>query len=277
MKVKNLLLLAIAVVLSSCSSSAKFKEHTIIGSWQVSHEAQTLENKAPSGGSMLHFYPDSSYTLLKDREIKFGQWSFLNENEIKYGNNVLTISDFDENELKKNLIVSVVDISNNTKSELVLVEKQQYKIADYKEDPFHQSNNQWRLRPNRKESDQEIRARLSNYILHNAYILKSAYEKNATSVSFKNSSGPIKIYKSAIGIVNEDKIKNEWLNCFYDNEDAMKAFNMYSSSLGSRGVAKGTPTGDWVKDDYDVLISLHAQIEKAASDTSLTYATIDEE
>ena len=122
MKVKTLLLVAIVIILNSCGSSAKFNEHAIIGSWKVSDETKTLENAVSSKGLILHFYPDSSYTALKNSEVKFGQWNFLNEKEVKYGNNVLTIEDFNENELSKSLIVRVVDGDNNTKSELILVE-----------------------------------------------------------------------------------------------------------------------------------------------------------
>jgi hypothetical protein len=275
MKVKNLLLLASIIVLNSCSSSSKFSEHAIIGSWQVSKETGILENAETSKGLKLYFYPDSSYTLIGHNDVKLGKWNFLNEKEVKYGNNVLTIENFDESELNKSLIVSIVNEDNNTKSELVL-EETLNGIDDYKQDPFHQNNNKWRLRPNRKETDTELRARLSNYILHNAYILKSAYEKNSISVSFKNSNGPIKIYKGAIGSVTKDKISEKWLACFYDKDDAVKAFNMYNSYLGNNGVSKGETTGDWVLDDYKVLISLYSKVVQGPTGTSIVYTSIED-
>ena len=272
------LLCALVIFFSSCTSTEKLDKNKIIGSWKLSelttHDKESLamyeqmESKFESAPSskevVLHFYPDSSYSEVEGHKAKCGTWSYLNEKELKFGDYRLAIEEFEQEKSKNSLIVSIRNEKDNIESELRLVEEVE-KLKDYKTDPFYPDNNKWRQRPTRKETNEQIRARLLNYVLHNAYILNAAHERNLNTVSFAHSKGIIKIFQGGIGVYPENNINKSWISCFYDEEDAMKAFYLFSSYL-DRGVYRAESTGDWVKDDYEILMTLHSQIQERKKD-----------
>ncbi|WP_044399063.1 hypothetical protein [Lacinutrix sp. Hel_I_90] len=287
MKIKYLLLVFV-IFFSSCNSTEKSDKNTtieksgkdtIVGSWTLSEVINydkanldmdnqtkaTLANEMLSKGLMLYFYPDSSYTVIEDDNIKNGEWSYLNEKEVKYGNNKLKIEHFDQEGTMRSMLVTIRNENDAVASELKLVEELE-KLENYKEDPFYVANNKWRQRPLEKETNAEIVSRLANYILHNAYLLKSAYERNDVTVTFKHSQGIIKVFKGGIGVVKENRINETWKSYFYDEEDAMKAYYLYNSYLGKQGVIRATSTRDWVKDNYEILMKLYSKIQKRKGD-----------
>lgn len=269
------LLCASVIIFNSCSSAKEINKDNIIGSWRVSeikkfdkdnllldeNNPLVLENEQLNKGLVLYLFPDSTYAELIDQKVEIGHWSFLNDREFKYRNHKLTIERFEELETSKNLIASIPRKDQSIESEFTLVEDVS-RIKDYKKDPFYPSNNKWRIKPSKKENNEEIITRLSNYLLHNAYILKAAHERDESSVSFTHSKGIIKVYQGGIGIVKEDRIHKVWFDYFYDEKDAMKAYHLFNSYLNNEGVSTTKSTGDWVKDDYDILMTLHSQISK---------------
>jgi len=271
----TLLLCTSVLIFNSCSSAKEINKNNIIGSWRVSeikkfdkdnlqlkeNNPLVLENQQLNKGLVLYLFPDSTYAELINQKVEIGQWSFLNDREFKYRNHKLTIERFEELESSKNLIASTIRKDQSIESELTLVEDVS-RIKDYKKDPFYPSNNLWRQKPSQKENNEEIITRLSNYLLHNAYILKAAHERNENSVSFTHSKGIIKVYQGGIGIVKEDRIHKVWFDYFYDEKDAMKAYHLFNSYLNNEGVYTKKSSGDWVKDDYEILLTLHSQISK---------------
>ena len=271
----TLLLCASVLIFNSCSSAKEINKNNIIGSWRVSeikkfdkdnllleeNNPLILENQQLNKGLVLYLFPDSTYAELINQKVEIGQWSFLNDREFKYRNHKLTIERFEELDSSKNLIASTIRKDQSIESELTLVEDVS-RIKDYKKDPFYPSNNLWRQKPSQKENNEEIITRLSNYLLHNAYILKAAHERNENSVSFTHSKGIIKVYQGGIGIVKEDRIHKVWFDYFYDEKDAMKAYHLFNSYLNNEGVYTKKSSGDWVKDDYEILLTLHSQISK---------------
>ncbi len=270
---KNIYLLcAIVVLFSSCGSSAKLDKSKLIGSWRLS-EVVTVNDEGSeedadgvtgsellSKGSILHFYPDSSYTELKGYETNYGKWSFLKKKKLKYGNMELELTDYEEESDVSRLTFSMYN-DDNTNTELRFIEEAT-KVRDYKMDPFYSDNNRWRQKPQKKETNEEIRSRLLNYILHYAYLLNASLERNETVFSFEHSKGLIKVFQGGIGAIKKNRISKLWINCFYDEADAMKAYYLFNSYLGKDGVYKGQSTGDWVKDDYVILMALYSEIKK---------------
>ncbi|WP_299883600.1 hypothetical protein [uncultured Lacinutrix sp.] len=262
MKKKHLLYVTI-LFFSYCSSPVKEEKSSIIGSWKLlevkTPNQENSEKSSKSNKLILHMFPDSTYTELEGYKTRSGKWSSLKENHFKYGNTKLVIEK--EDKVNNSLLVNIYNEKENLESKLKLVEAEKV-LKDYKEDPFYPDNNKWRQKPSRKETNEEIRARLLNYMLHYAYVLKASIERNSEKVSFAHSTGIIKLYQVGIGILPKNKIKTPWINCFYDHDDAMKAFYLFKSYLDEDGVFKGTSTGDWVKDDFDILMTLHSKIKR---------------
>ena len=275
MKIKHLLFLFTAFFfLSTCNSSEGFDKKQILGSWRLS-EVLAFDKENPevdklvlemakrelmADGLVLFFFPDSMFTELDGYSTSHKKWSFIGDKKIKYGQSTLTIEKIEQKKSKTFLTATLYDTKNKIHSEFKFV-KESEPLEDYKSDPFYPTNNKWRQRPETKESNEEIRKRLLNYILHFAYILNATLERNENVVSFAHSMGLIQVFRGGIGRIPKNKIEESWINCFYDKEDAMKAFYLFSSYL-RKGVYKGGTTGNWIKDDYEILMTLYYEIQK---------------
>lgn len=262
------------VLLCSCKAKLENKEDQIIGSWRLS-EVLSFENEDPdmkevmkiifkqslvSKGFVLSFFPDSTYTELTGYNSISGKYEFISDGQVRFGENTLTIEN-KENIGSNTFLTAIVENPTedlNAKFKLV---NDGVMLTDYKTDPFYGLNNKWRQRPDRKETYEEIRERLLNYILHVAYLLRAANERGDGIVSFAHSQGIIKVYRGGIGRLPKNLIDKSWIHCFYDEEDALKAYNLFSNYL-KNGVYKGGTTGNWVKDDSELLLNIFYQIKK---------------
>ena len=135
------------------------------------------------------------------------------------------------------------------------------KLPDAREEPFHPDNNKWRLKPAAAEDSVQLRARLLNYVRHVALILKAADDRKQNVVAFGQSQGPIKIYNGGIGIYPFHIVPETWKKTFYDSEQALAAYKLYQQYL-AEGSYQGAATGNWIKDDLSILLTIYAGMER---------------
>ena len=228
---KNYLYLLFVIIIFGCSSESTFNETELVKAWRLS-EVVSMDGEDEEVTEML---------------------------KLGFGDKRILVEGFEEKRKKKFLIGDLLIEEESFKAKLKWV-KEVEMVEKFKMDSFYPKNNVWRKEPSQKESDEQIRERLLNYVLHFAYILKASTEREHNVVSFANSMGIIKVYRGGIGIVKTEQIEDEWKKCFYDEEDAMKAYVLFKSYL-NRGVYKGGTTGDWVKDDYKILMSVYRKIK----------------
>lgn len=271
----------------SCSKSnvnrAKNYDNLILGNWQlidaseIVNENETknksenlheklqgdlIGSKLISEGYLLNIFSDSSYNLIQTYNPEIGKWRFLNNKTLQFGDNKIIIEGI-ENEYSQKILMATIIDHNNNKTKAKFISKG-FVLEDYKLDPYHPLNNQWRIPPRKSESYEEIRKRLTNYLLHNALIFKVASDQKRSEVSFEFSQGIIKIYKRGIGIVSEDLIHKSWEKTFFDSKDAMKAYYLFQTYL-ENGVYRGNKSSmDWMKEDYLILLKLYEQINSKA-------------
>lgn len=221
--------------------------------------ADAQKKRAVQNGMVISFFPDSTFTeIYGDGRYQFGRYS-INENK-------LTLTD--QKEVRKVTMTFGADAYGHRTIELKSDKTSSKTFSEYTrplekfwEDPFHSKNNNWRLKPTFAENDKQLEAKVINYIQHNCYILKAATDRDQAIVSWQFSEGIIRIYNGGIGIVSTSYIPQSWINTFYSKEDAMKAYNLYESYLRANSY-KGANTGKWVKDDYNILISIYAHAKK---------------
>lgn len=269
---KNCLNLFFVIILFGCSSEPAFKETEFVKAWRLSEvismdgeddEVNELlklafEEGLLEEGYVLYFFPDKRFTELTGYSIEAGNWEFDGK-ELKFGDKKILVERLEEKRKKEFLIGDIMMEEESFQAKLKWV-KEVEMLETFKMDPFYPKNNLWRKKPSQKENEEQIRERLLNYVLHFAYILKASTEREHNVVSFAHSMGIIRVYRGGIGIVKIEQIKEEWKNCFFDEEDAMKAYDLFKSYL-NRGVYKGGTTGDWVKDDYKILMSVYRKIK----------------
>ena len=208
-------------------------------------------------GHLFSFFEDGRYTELKGADVyKAGKYSYQKEE------GWLQFEDEKRPALKAN-----TGSGKNGKEVLSLQNSQQHLTLkfiregergnDFRESPFYPANNLWRVKPAQPESQSQQLARLTNYIKHVALVLKASKGSKQAVVSFEYSQGPIKIYNGGIGIHPYQIVPQSWKNGFYSEEEALAAYNLYESYL-KKNSYRGGGTGDWVEDDYNILLSIYA-------------------
>lgn len=233
---------------------------------KASLNMEALLKGALETGSILNFYADGSYTQIAGNgDFDAGSWR-LNQDK-----NLLALTSR-QNETSKTPML--VDAPSTEHSSFVLVIpggrflykyiKTANALPDYRQDPFYKTNNEWRITPMHEEDSTRIRERMANYLKHLALLLKATKDQKETVVSFVYSQGPVMIYNGAIGIVPYEKVKRSWKNGFYNDDAAAYAYLLYGDYL-SAGQYAGERTGDWIADDYRILMNVypafHAEIK----------------
>lgn len=130
-------------------------------------------------------------------------------------------------------------------------------LADDRQDPFHPTNNTWRQRSDSASDSATLRLKLANYFRHLSCILKASIDRKEEVVSFACSQGLVRIYNGGIGIVPYDQLPESWLAVFGSPADAKRAHDLFRDYL-ARSSYRGASKGDWVADDYDILLSIYA-------------------
>lgn len=217
-------------------------------------------------GNVICFFENGTYTELKgEGEYKSGRFTY------EAGKNLLQLltGEKDMNPMEVNM-----ETNKNGKGLLLLQNKQSSFILkfikegkapnDFHDAPFYSSNNQWRVKPTAPEDSTQLINRLTAYIKHVALILKAAKEEKQNIVSFEFSQGPIKIYNGGIGIHPFALVPESWKNSFYNEGDALLAYQMYQHYLRTASY-RGAGTGDWVEDDYTILLSIYADLTAASN------------
>lgn len=222
--------------------------------------AEANNNLILETGFRLCLFPDGEASEFKDEEYLSYKWEL---NPVKKTialksdshADTLHITDYKNisNQEYLSLQINNIGICSFTRMDSML--------ADFKHDPFYPANNLWRIKPEKEENKKELNERLLNYVQHTLYVLKAALERKSNVVSFENSQGIIKIYNGGIGIKKEKNIPEMWKSGFYNEEQAMMAYELFRLSL-DKTKYKGATSGNWVKDDYKILLTLYRTISK---------------
>jgi hypothetical protein len=205
---------------------------------------------------MMSFFQDGTFTQIKgDGAYSFGKWSYDSLSE-----SVFLTSNKKTEEIRAAFGIGINGLRMLTfefsqDNSMSLIENAR-KTDRYKDDPFYFENNKWRLKPLENENERQIRDRLKNYILHNIFILKAANAREQVYVSKDFSEGIIKFYNVGIGVVERKKISQSWIDSFYSRENAMVAYGIFEDYL-RYGDHKKHVTGDWVRDDSNILTDIH--------------------
>lgn len=101
-------------------------------------------------------------------------------------------------------------------------------------EPYFLENNRWRIKPKSKESDSAIRQRLKENIYFFILFYKSALAKDDKIVSFWGLPSCFKWYGGAIFLKKKDELKENWINCFYNEDQAMQAYALAEKLLSQK-------------------------------------------
>ena len=269
----SILFLALLLISTGCGIDLNKKKNLkIIGTWRLAdievlnvngqdedaYAKEAFYREIVSTGVLTSFFEDGSFSeVTGNGAYKTGSWQFLKEE------GALIITDSGR---KSDPIYIKPEVNDNGDEFMILpmitngvtlrLVKEGQPVKDFLNDPYHFTNNTWRVKPKQAETTVQLKKRLANYIKHLALILKAVKDRKQDFVSFEFSMGPVKIYNAAIGIHSFEQVPDYWKNCFYDDTDAAKAYYLYEQYLNVDSY-KGGSTGDWIQDDYNILLSIH--------------------
>ncbi|CAG5068746.1 hypothetical protein DYBT9623_01478 [Dyadobacter sp. CECT 9623] len=248
------------------------KSSNVLGSWRMygvnevdpiatGPEGNTLENTPMSKKELfISFFPDGSFTQVRDNNAySTGKWAFDSTSQSVFLTSERVTQEVGISfEIAENGL-RVMHFEFNPKESMLLMEYGK-PLSNYREDPFFAGNNEWRIKPEKPENKGQLQKRLSNYLLHNIYLLKAAKTREQNRVSWEFSEGILRIYNPGIGVVKPSQVPAPWINAFYSEQNAREAFNMFEDFM-KKSKFKGSGKGNWVEQNNQILTDIRNGIK----------------
>ena len=234
--------------------------------WVLEDDADGIEGMTESSQFEVpyrSFYFSTKGTFLKNprNTFDYGTWVYddaaktitLN-NTIDKAKDIYKIARVTSNELT--LVNAGVNSSSNLK--FIAPGKRFKNAAD---EPYFLENNRWRIKPKQKESDSAIHQRLKENIRFFVLFYRSVLAKDDKSVSFWGLPSCFKWYGGAIYLKKTDELKANWVDCFYNKEQAMQAYNLAERLLSQK---YEWPKGEsnWLKLNLAVVELMYKKIDE---------------
>lgn len=227
MKTRIKVLIVCSVLFASCSSKTQLSKL-----WFFTHTNGNVQGNDTllSPVSFLQLRNDGSYTRDFGR-FEYGSWD-MGDKQIflknQHGKTIRLAFDINKNEM-------VVRLGNGATANF-----ESHQLPSASENPFSKENNLWRIPPVKKESDEEINARLHNHCQFWETYFKWAVEKDLTRIDVRSTPTLIKIYSNGFELKPYDALPAAWKSYFYDSADCRKAndrmeyiFNHYNIAWGN--------------------------------------------
>jgi len=242
---------AAAASLTDISTSKDLKT-LLAQNWENKDDAQEA---ALSGGSGAFEMPYRGFCFFSDGtivqnprdDIRFGKWS------VDDAGKLVTITYTDGTKAQ-------YTIEKITAKDMVLANKADKKNIEYgangkvqkdiTNDPFYGANNQWRIKPAKPETDEAIKKRLQQALDFYGKFLDYNVAMGVKTVTFSGIPSIFIWYKGGVAVGPKEKVEQEWINCFYNREQALKSRDMIENIIGKKYKwDKNEP--NWVKQDAD--------------------------
>jgi hypothetical protein len=233
--------------------------------WESKEDAQEAEL---SGGSTdlempykgVSFFPDLTMVVDPRDHIRFGKWSLENDNK------EVSLSFTDG--AKMSLIIREL----NAKT-LVLADKATKKTIEFKadgkaqkqsiDDPFYGANNQWRIKPTKAETDEQVKKRVMDCVqFYYKLLTDKAARVNNSVATFVGLPEIFTFYDGMITVLGKDKLKSKWIDCFYNKEQAIKAQALLEDMI-SKKYKWDKKEPNWLKKDAAVLQQIYDNLAAA--------------
>lgn len=118
--------------------------------------------------------------------------------------------------------------------------------------PFSKSNYQWTFKPDHPESDAAIKQRAKDCINFYAYYLMGFVNGQSSSVDFTAMPECFNFYKGGFTVRPASKLDPKWVNCFYNQEQALQARQMLEDAIRKKYTWDKSIT-NWVSQTIPVL------------------------
>lgn len=244
-------------------SSVKSISTLLCQNWENKDDAEQQANSDGSGDMDMpyrsfSFFSDCTVVKNPRGEILFGKW-LLNENaktiKIKYENG--KTEDYKINAIGAKDMTLTKSGEESNKLVFVADGMQEKNSTD---NPFYRSNNQWRIKPTTAETDEAIKDRLKASMHFYWLFLNDNINRNSNTISFYGLPSCFNWYSGGIGVVNETKLRSNWINTFYNKEQALKAHAIMEHLIMKKYVWDSTQR-NWLKQSAPILLQMQDSLK----------------
>jgi hypothetical protein len=128
-------------------------------------------------------------------------------------------------------------------------------------DPFHPFNNQWRIKPAKPETDSAIAARARACVKFYALFYRDNIKRNKKEISFLGLPVIFEWYRRGIGLPDRDKVSDSWVECFYNEEQAQKGYDILRELIVRYEFKWPDNAPDWRYETRDVLEQMYNKLK----------------
>jgi hypothetical protein len=128
-------------------------------------------------------------------------------------------------------------------------------------DPFHPDNNEWRIKPAKKENDLQIHERVKECVRFYALYYRDAIKRKKKEILFGGLPDIFVWYNRGIGLPDRKLVEDSWIDCFYNKEQALKGYDLLHKLIVDEEYIwpKGSP--GWIYDTHSVLEQMYKRID----------------
>jgi hypothetical protein len=127
-------------------------------------------------------------------------------------------------------------------------------------DPYHPSNNQWRIKPSRRETAAEIKSRVKDCVKFYALYYRDNIKRKKDVIEFLGFPELFRWYNGGIGLPEKKNLSESWVACFYNKAQAEEGFDILNQLLIDNEFDWPTGTPGWHYRTLSVLEQMHEKL-----------------
>jgi hypothetical protein len=228
--------------------------------WELEEDIETLSTaNEPEGGypfRSMYLSADSTYIRNPRTYFEYGNWQYNQANKtivLKAKNGATTV--FKIAALGLNEMI-LVQNGETAKMKFVAAGKQHISNAT---NPWHISNNKWRIKPSAVESAADIRNRVRGFMNFHILFYRDNIGKNEKVISFYGIPTCLKWYAGGIFVLKPENLPNNWYSCFYNKAQALQGRQLVDDIIGKKYVWNKARI-NWVMKNEEVLTQMYANL-----------------
>lgn len=135
-----------------------------------------------------------------------------------------------------------------------------FRHLDDEQDPFYKKNIAWRIKPSSPESTEEIKQRLKACLHFFTLFYDRHIFSEQSTINFGGLPSCFRWYSGGIYLQKKEVLSRQWIRCFYNEEQAMKAYAMADELLSKKyNWPKNEP--NWLGKNVAVLRQMEAKLD----------------
>ena len=239
-------------------------EEILSQTWEMADDIEALADATDDGKITLpfrafHLSDDHSFIKNPRNAMEYGTWSYDDAGKLitfKY-----STGETDRYKIKA-VAADELKLTNkglNTVSVLTFIGSGTT-YRNHQPDPFHIDNNRWRIPPAKPEDAAAIRQRLKACLHFFILFYNDNIARESKVVSFYGFPSCLKWYGGGIYLKKKEELPENWTECFYNKDQAMKAYNLMDSVIGLKYTWSKDPNKNWLVKNAEVLQQMYDKL-----------------